>query len=578
MLVIMNVPPEVATALEHLRSLYNEFNGERVNDFRVFRQVVPLVAPLPEPHLSAEIAHIQVAMSDYLPAAEVERRIRAGRSDKRISVERQASVLYDAASKHLEMYRDATDIAYARFEADDGHCELHPLTSTSMRDYLRRLALAEFDKTVVRNDVINSVRDQLHAIEAPIINPRRRIAERDGSFYYDMAGDQWTAIGITPTLWEPCYDPPPLFTRSHLQAEQVQPDRKSTTADITLLTNLLGIPGAGQELLTLVWLITTFIPAIKRPILYLYGEKGSGKTLLAKTLLELSDPTVTDPTQHEVKVLGQPSNRDAAVTQLANRHAVAYDNLYSIPPWLANLVSTRTTGSAEDKKRLYTNAESYLMTLTGPIILNGIHRHGLAYTDLQDRIMAIRLEPRAYTSETQYWERFTEIRPKVLGAIFTALSRAMKELPDVRRAHTPVSRFVDFELWGRAVTEALDEAGIGCTQDGFLRAYAANVQHVRYHVLEGHPIAQCLMYLRDQSMKKVWKGTPDQLLHLLNAVAPRCNVDTTQKSWPKSSQWLTRRLEDIRSNLEEVSISYSERKERTPSSKTPKRIITLTFS
>jgi len=50
------------------------------------------------------------------------------------------------------------------------------------------------------------------------------------------------------------------------------------------------------------------------------------------------------------------------------------------------------------------------MRLAGPVIINGMHWRGLEYTDLQDRIIAIKLERREDNeSEAQYWKRFTEI-------------------------------------------------------------------------------------------------------------------------------------------------------------------------
>ena len=124
-----------------------------------------------------------------------------------------------------------------------------------------------------------------------------------------MVDQDWSAIKITPGGWEYCYyeyDLPPLFITNSLQAEQAAPDSRATIQDIKKLFDFCNIPGPDQQLLTVVWLISAFIPTLKIPILYVYGEKGSGKTFFTKALAQIADPNVTDPTTQDVNVLGQP--------------------------------------------------------------------------------------------------------------------------------------------------------------------------------------------------------------------------------------------------------------------------------
>jgi hypothetical protein len=574
--------PELSTILHRLESLYYEFD---VSDdhYAVFEKVKAEFrkAKLPEPYLSAEIEKLQTAMAGHLSHGEVERRLRSGRASKQQSGDIETTMLYDIASHQFQLFQDTTTNLYARFEADsedNPHYELHPLSSKAIRNYLRNLAKKELNK-VVRRDVINTVLEQLQADEATPARLSCRTAQYDGAFYYDMLDQDWSAIKITPGAWEYCYyeyDLPPLFITNSLQAEQAAPDSQATIQDIKKLFDFLGIPGPEEQLLTVVWLISTFIPALKIPILYVYGEKGSGKTFFTKALAQLGDPNVVDPTAQEVKVLAQPRHSEEAITQMAHHHIVAYDNVYSIAGWYSNLLSIRTTGGIAEKKKLYTDSEPYIIRLAGPTILNGIHRRGLQYTDLQDRIIPIRLEKREDNkSEAQYWKQFNEIRSTVLGAILTILSRAMEIEPTLQIR--PVSRFVDFERWGCAISQAMNEAGLSYSQGDFIKAYNANIKNVRYSVLEGQPIAQCLIHLRNTAVTNEWAGTPDKLLFTLNTAAASINVDTTQKTWPRNAVWLTRRLDEIRSNLMEIGISYSERKERTVKGEPPKRIIRIVF-
>src|SRR5665647_833378 len=579
-----NVPSEIAATLARLEALYDEFgpNNSPEEDFFIFDNIVAEIktSKLKEPYISSEIKKVQTAMSDHLTPSEVERRIRSGRVGKRQTGDIEATTLYDSASNQLQLFQNTTSI-YARFEADiegSPHYELHPLPSKPIRDYLRNLAKKELNR-VVRPDVINSVIAQLQADKAASVKLSYRISRLDEAFYYDMADQDWSAIKITPEGWNYCYyeyDLPPLFIANSLQAEQVRPDSRAQISDIKGLFDFCNIPGAEQQLLTVVWLISTFIPTIKIPILYVYGEKESGKTFFTKCLAQLADPTVKDPSpDDDVNVLASPRHSEEALTHLAHRHLVAYDNVGTIPSWFATYLSIRTTGGIAEKKKLYTDTEPHIIRLAGPSILNGIHRLGLQYTDLQSRIIPIRLEQRKDNkSEAEYWKQFNEIRSTVLGAISSIISRAMAIEPTLQIR--PISRFVDFERWGCAIVQAMNEAGLSHSQNDFRAAYRSNIKNVRYSVLEGHPIAQCLMYLRDTGNASDWAGTPTELLDRLNTVAPTINVDTTVKLWPKSPRYIVARLDEIKSELAEVGITYSERPERYKGY--PRAIIRISFS
>ena len=51
----------------------------------------------------------------------------------------------------------------------------------------------------------------------------------------------------------------------------------------------------------------------------------------------------------------------------------------------------------------------------------------------------------------------------------------------------PISRFVDFERWGCAITQAMSEAGVSHSQRDFQAAYSDNIKNVRHSVTRGPP-------------------------------------------------------------------------------------------
>ena len=51
-----------------------------------------------------------------------------------------------------------------------------------------------------------------------------------------------------------------------------------------------------------------------------------------------------------------------------------------------------------------------------------------------------------------------------------------------------------------------------------------------------------------------WRGSPTDLLAELDALADRTHVDLKSKSWPKAAHRLSRRLNEISTNLAEIGI------------------------
>ena len=52
-----------------------------------------------------------------------------------------------------------------------------------------------------------------------------------------------------------------------------------------------------------------------------------------------------------------------------------------------------------------------------------------------------------------------------------------------------------------------------------------------------------------------WGGAPSELLGELNIIAEQIQLDTRSKYWPKSPNWLTRRINEVRPNLMATGIS-----------------------
>jgi hypothetical protein len=70
--------------------------------------------------------------------------------------------------------------------------------------------------------------------------------------------------------------------------------------------------------------------------------------------------------------------------------------------------------------------------------------------------------------------------------------------------------------------------------------------------LEANTVSLALLeYMNNESE---WSGTPSELLKELVVIAESLKIDTKQKEWPKAPQSLTRKLNEVKTNLEDENI------------------------
>ena len=122
----------------------------------------------------------------------------------------------------------------------------------------------------------------------------------------------------------------------------------------------------------------------------------------------------------------------------------------------------------------------------------------------------------------------------------------------------------DFAHWGCAIAEAM-----GLDRSRFFDAYAANLERQNEEALTSMPMGEAVMALMKETEK--WRGTPSELLSALEDQAIALRLNTGARTWPKAANAVTRRLNEIRANLEQAGIEVQ-------CSKSGQRIITLKTS
>jgi hypothetical protein len=371
-----------------------------------------------------------------------------------------------------------------------------------------------------------------------------RVARAGNAIWYDLADREWRAVKITPAGWEVIGDTPILFRRHSHQRPQAEPKPGGDLRDVLRFVN---IPDNSQGLLLLIYVVCCFVPDIPHPIPVLHGPQGSAKTTLLRMLRALVDPSAT-------AVLSFPRDATQLVQQLSHHWTPFYDNITGLQHWTSDVLCRAVTGEGFSKRELYTDDEDVIYQFRRCVGLNGVNV-AASKPDLLDRCILFGLEPISPAHrrpEQEIWQQFEAARPRVVGAVFDTLSRAMALRDSVRVPVLP--RMADFALWGCAVAEAL-----GYSHDGFLAAYEGNTETRNEEALQASPVAGMLMELMDRQPE--WEGTPTELLAELETLAEQHRVNITSREWPKAPHALSRRLNEVRPNLAAVGIDVQMRRD-----------------
>ncbi|TNC04557.1 hypothetical protein FF100_36540 [Methylobacterium terricola] len=177
-----------------------------------------------------------------------------------------------------------------------------------------------------------------------------------------------------------------------------------------------------------------------------------------------------------------------------------------------------------------------MLDATRPIILNGIP----ALTDRADlgsRTLTVRLAPiseEARQTEDEIEALWEAAQPRVLAALFTALSAAVRNIGRTRLPGLP--RLADLTEW---VTAAAP--GLGWEPGEFVSLITTAAREAANSAFEASPVAIAIKGLALD--KKLWSGTATDLLPLL-----RDRVDPAilkLRIWPETNQALGNAIDRV---------------------------------
>jgi putative DNA primase/helicase len=428
----------------------------------------------------------------------------------------------------VELWHDAGRIAYASFQVLD-HREHWSVRSREFRMWLSGQFYEETGAAIGGQ----ALEDGIRILEARAVNEGclyecfTRVGQAEGNIYLDLGDASWRAVEITPTGWDVVAAPRLKLLRSPSMRSLPMPEHGYLIEELRRFVNVK----ADHDFM----LVVAFIVAALRhrgpfPILVINGEAGTGKSLFSRFVRSMVDPSAA-------AIRAVPRDDRDLVVSASNSWILAFDNLSSVPAWLADALCRLATGSGFATRALHTDRDEMIFDGARPIILNGIPNL-TDRADLADRSVTVHLRAipeKERQPEDELVAAFEEARPRILGALLDAVSRALGNVASVKLERSP--RMADFVKWTTAA-----EPGLGWEPGAFLAAYDANRHDVSEATFEADSIAVAIWSLLKigEKYKAGFEGTAAELLEAINGQA----TEATKKGkyWPANAAQLGNRV------------------------------------
>jgi hypothetical protein len=446
-------------------------------------------------------------------------------------------------NENVTLFHDEQGDGYLSLEID-GHQEIWPCKSRTLKKWLAK-EIYLLRKRPPGSEALKSVLGVLEgtacysAAEHKLSN--RMAWGENGSLWYDLTNKDWQAVRVDQSGWNLVDKPPILFRRYSHNKAQIIPANEG--GDVSLLLKYVNIRNEEHRLLLLVFLVSCFIPEFPHPLLIIFGSQGSAKSTLSKLLRWIIDPSV-------IEVASMPESLKELIQTLAHHAFLFFDNVSYVSEQVSDILCKAVTGGGFPKRELYSDDDDIIYSFMRSIGINGIN---LVATrpDLLERSILLeleRIEPSDRKQEKDIMQSFQNDLPSILGGVFDVLVKAMRIQPTIKVDSLP--RMADFAVWGCAIAQAL-----GYSQKDFLVAYTNNIAKQNETVLNENVVASAVVSFMET--KEEWTGTATELLHDLTEQAAFDRIDTYEKYWPKASNSLTKKLNELKVNLKEVGILFT---------------------
>ncbi len=433
----------------------------------------------------------------------------------------------------------------------------YPIYGGKLRGWLSSLYMENSGKSF-SGDTYKEVADYLYAKavhEGKTLQLWNRVAMLDSVIYYDL-GDGRKVVRIDKTGWKVTHKAPIRFKRFTHQLPQVEP----VEGDLAKVLEFVNLKNETDKLLYLTYLITGLNPIIPRALLTLFGDQGSAKSTASRITRCILDPSNAG-THHPSRagnLLSPPKDEADLANKTLRHYCLYFDNLSYCPDWMSDAFARIITGSSFSKRKLYTDTDEITINTMPLLGMNGINLVA-EKPDLLDRLLILEMEripEEERKTERDFWEEFREALPRILGGLFTVLSKTLAELENLKLGHLP--RMADYATFATAAALAL-----GGTQEEFLLAFNQNIKKQNQSAIDSSAVAQVVLQFMDD--RDEWEGSSSDLHKILLKLAEDSNLKIGGSGFPKASNWLWKKIQIVRPNLSSFGIKSEHGEDKSSS-------------
>jgi hypothetical protein len=429
------------------------------------------------------------------------------REDKRNQADRLVQYALDAG---VPLFVDQFQAPHTLVDG-----EALPLTSRSY-NWLRGL-IWKHEGRSVNGEALKTAAGTLAAFADASGDVRElytRAAYSGGALYYQLGKGR--VVQVDKEGWRLVADPPVVFRSIANLKPLPDPERGGGFEALDALVNL---KSDRDKRLFRAYAVTLPLEHVQRPIFLPTGVMGSGKSTASRAVKRTLDPSAPEAVRFDPRDF---------IQKASHSFIVMLDNQNSLPEWAVDMLCRLVTGEADSKRKHYTDDDDIIYELKRAVVLNGINAP-TDRGDAQDRTLPVELDripDDKRRAEEELWEEFEYAHGRVLGAIFDALSRVLKERPGVKLDRRP--RLAD---WGYYAAAAYEVFGWGSKQ--FEADWKAVVDAQNRETREGSALAQAIFEIME--VHNYYSATPDKLLEALETEAEKLKIDIKRdKKWPNA--------------------------------------------
>lgn len=238
----------------------------------------------------------------------------------------------------------------------------------------------------------------------------------NGEHYIDLCNARGEVVQIDSGGYRVVTNPPVRFIRTQPMRELPTPLQVADASGINLLRKHINSDTENDFRLVVGFVLQGLIESPKYPILQINGPQGSGKTEATKRIRDLVNPTIIGESV-------MPEKPDDLITVLSSGHLTCFGNQRYIEQKISDLLCIASTGGTMSKRKLYHDGDVHYLTVSTPIVINGIAPVGKE-SDLMDRTISANLktiDSGSRLTDMQIISEFEADRQAIFSAICYAL-------------------------------------------------------------------------------------------------------------------------------------------------------------